>query len=60
VKIEGGILRSVNNYFKVKFARFKFYIYICNMVFIIGFVLGAVAAHWYHTKDKGNDGKDFV
>jgi len=30
------------------------------MTFIIGFVLGAVAAHWYHTKDKNNDGNTYA
>jgi hypothetical protein len=30
------------------------------MTFIIGFVLGAVAAHWYYTKDKNNDGSDYI
>jgi hypothetical protein len=30
------------------------------MTFIIGFVLGAVAAHWYYTKDKDNDGNTYI
>ena len=30
------------------------------MTFIIGFVLGAVAAHWYYTKVKNNDGSDYI
>ena len=34
--------------------------YICGMTFIIGFVLGAVAAHWYYTKNKDNDGADYI
>ena len=31
--------------------------YICSMTFIIGFVLGAVAAHWYYTKNNNNNDK---
>ena len=30
------------------------------MIFIIGFVLGAVAVHWYYTKDKKDDGADYI
>jgi hypothetical protein len=30
------------------------------MTFIIGFVLGAVAAHWYYNRKKDNDGTDYI
>lgn len=34
--------------------------YICSMTFIIGFVLGAVAAYWYCNKNKDNNGTDYI
>lgn len=30
------------------------------MTFIIGFVLGVLGAHWYYTKNKNNDGTDYI
>ncbi len=30
------------------------------MTFIIGFVLGALVVHWYYTKDKKDDGADYI
>jgi hypothetical protein len=30
------------------------------MMFIIGFVLGALGAHWYYNKDNKDDGNNYV